>query len=94
MPDVLRPNRLRSFRDQHGLRQADVAWIFKERTGLEISEATLSRLERGYNDSSIMTLATIARALDEDRWSSGRPNPKSRLRHPGAGDGPKKRGPG
>ena len=66
MGDGSYPNRLRSFRKRHKLRQSDLRWILEQRIGFRISEATLSRLERGENYPSFTTLAAIARALDED----------------------------
>jgi hypothetical protein len=57
MGRIKHPNGLPPWRDQHKLRQIDVLYIIREATGLELTEATLSPLERGIADTSITTRA-------------------------------------
>jgi transcriptional regulator with XRE-family HTH domain len=60
-------------RRKKNLRLSDVVWLVKVTTGRSLSEATISRLERGQIDSSAATKAAIARALkvpSEQLWST------------------------
>lgn len=56
-------NKLRETREAQKLRLQDLCWIIRQATGERVSEATLSRLERGHVDSNYRTRALIARAL-------------------------------
>lgn len=65
---------LRAERRRRHLRLIDIRWLVKVATGREVSEATLSRLERGAVDSSAALRADIARALKvppEKLWEAG-----------------------
>jgi hypothetical protein len=63
-------NGLRRARGARGGRRIDQAWLVKQNTGVTVSEAALSRLERQV-DTSPLTRAALARALGvapEELW--------------------------